>query len=491
MSTLPGPASVALPELLPFVEDEEVIRSSHEIDIKGDKVIVRDVELFSTGESGPLGKVDADTLSTMVEATNTIMSRGRATMIVIRHQDDEGGAMQDTIGRIAGSMHVAVSPFSDRPTVFGDMEFGRAEFDAWIRPNRFSRRSAEIVPIESDDGPKELVGQSWIFQIALLGRELPRCDLRDIHIFAQSGRVVTPQVGGDTLPPIEIFRIPEPQNGEGEEEYLGRTDTISRHDCVDPDRARVYARQMWTAKKGDDMPDDKPFDEKLVKAVKAMTDDERRRFFKSFADDDDDDKKKDDKTDDDKKKSDSARDDDDRKDDDDEKKKKANNAKVPEIASYSHLQDLVKEQGDQIVAVLAQLGKTQKDAAERDTRAILKNMRDVDGFQLDLDAELPRIVALPEDQRDDEIKRMRENYRRITTPAGIVAGSNGVAAMAREQRTAEGKELDIDAVTKKADEIVRDNPGVRYSDTDLYARAMKECGFGDLAGIGIATPAVR
>lgn len=490
MSTLPGPASVAPLGILPFVEDEEVIRSSHEIDIKGDKVIVRDVELFSTGESGPLGKVDADTLSTMVEATNTIMSRGRSTMVVIRHQDDEGGAMQDTIGRIAGSMHVAVSPFSDRPTVFGDMEFGRSEFDAWIRPNRYARRSAEIVEIESDDGPKELVGQSWIFQIALLGRELPRCDLRDIHIFAQSGRVVTPQVGGDTLPPVEIFRIPKPETGEGEEEYLGRTDTISRNDCVDPDGARVYARQMWTAKKGEAMPDKTPFDD-VVRAVKALTGDDRKKLFKMDFADDDDDKKKDEKPDDDKKKSESARDDDDdRKDDDDEKKKKAENAKVPEVASYSRLQEIVKQQGDQIVLVLAQLGKTQNDAAQRDTRATLAYMRDVEGFQLNLDDELPRIVALPEDQREGEIKRMRENYKRVTTAAGIVAGSNGVVEMAREQRTAEGKELDIEAVTKKADQIVRENPGVTHADPDLYARAMKECGFEDLLGRGVAAPAV-
>lgn len=482
MSTLPGPGSVALPQLLEIPCEDESIRSSHQIEVIGDKVVVRDVELFAQTDTGPLGKVDADRLSAMVEATNGIIARGRSTMVVLRHQDDDGGTKQDTIGRIKGNLRVGESAFSGRPTVFGDMEFGRAEFDSWVRPNGFPRRSAEIVEIEADDGPDDLVGKDWIFQIALLGRELPKADLRDLLVFDRSGRVKTPHVGGDTLAPIEVFRIPEPRTGEDEGAYLARADSISRDDGVDIERARVFARRVWTAKKGDTMPDSKPFDE-IVKAVRAMDDDERKKLFKAFAAHDDDKKES----------ADNERDDDDDDDDKDkdDKKGKADNAKPAEVASYARLESIVVEQGKQLVKVTAELGKTRKDAADDKTRSTLVYMKNVEGFELDIDAEFESITALPDEYQTAQIEKIRKNYKRRTTAAGLVAGSNGVMGMAQDQRPSGGdpKEFDADKVTKCAEKMLRDDP--KLNRTEVYERAMEECGFKEYLGRGIATVEVR
>lgn len=154
-------------------------QASHEIVEDGDKVVVRDVELFCScdseiDEGGSDAKCKAlrpEDVKGIVDRTSAYMRRGQFPRLVVQHDKGDGTTDPGCVGRIPA---IRFERRGDVGYIVGDMEMSRADFDAYLRSNRFPRRSPEVWK----DG--------YMSEVALLGRDTPRRPIEDTH-FGREG----------------------------------------------------------------------------------------------------------------------------------------------------------------------------------------------------------------------------------------------------------------------------------------------------------------
>ena len=132
------------------------------------RVVIRDVEIFSEVVDGPMGTVDADRVNEIAEATNARMATGMHPLIIVSHEDSP--SMAPVVGRIPRPVRVGTMPQSGKTGIFADVEMPLADFEALVASNKLPRRSAEIATDTLE-----------ILQVALLGREPPAATLPDTH----------------------------------------------------------------------------------------------------------------------------------------------------------------------------------------------------------------------------------------------------------------------------------------------------------------------
>lgn len=182
---------------MPTVEDA-LPTGSHLATRDGRDVVVHGVELYRTtddGGSGGFGPVDSERLGRIVNLSNERINGGQYVQIVVQHKiNDEDVVMPDSIGRIDGPLRIENR--MGEQFVVGDMRLREYAFQDFVASNRYPRRSVEIMPV-GDDGA--------IVQLALLGRETPRQNIRDvIYNSNEAGFVGTSLTTGDT---DELLRV--------------------------------------------------------------------------------------------------------------------------------------------------------------------------------------------------------------------------------------------------------------------------------------------
>jgi hypothetical protein len=160
----------------------EDMNGSHPIEERGDKVVIKRLELFSgfdpsidDGSDEEITKFDRKKVARIVDRTKQFISRRQHPRIVILHGQEDHSEPKEAVGAV---LDVNVENRNGVPFIVGDVEMSRDDFDAYIASNKFPRRSAEIW---SDDHMSE---------IALLGRDTPRRPLPDTRFSKQGDKVV-------------------------------------------------------------------------------------------------------------------------------------------------------------------------------------------------------------------------------------------------------------------------------------------------------------
>lgn len=182
-----------------------VVGSSHQISERGDKVVIKRLELFSgydptidDGTDEEIKKFDRAKVSRIVERTKAFISRKQHPRIVVLHSQEDHSEPKEAVGAV---LDIRMEERNGVPFIVGDVEMGRDEFDSYVASNKFPRRSAEIW---SDDHMSE---------IALLGRDTPRRPLPDTRFAKQGEKSVfacqacfeaAPGVGNVFIPGADI-----------------------------------------------------------------------------------------------------------------------------------------------------------------------------------------------------------------------------------------------------------------------------------------------
>lgn len=158
-----------------------LMAGSHIISEKGDRVVIKRLELFSgfdpsidDGTDVEIKKFNREKVEGIVQRTKQFISRKQHPRIVILHSQEDHSEPKEAVGAV---LNVEVEDRDGVPFIVGDVEMGREDFDEYVASNRFPRRSAEIW---SDDHMSE---------VALLGRDTPRRPLPDTRFSKQGDKV--------------------------------------------------------------------------------------------------------------------------------------------------------------------------------------------------------------------------------------------------------------------------------------------------------------
>lgn len=172
---------------------QDIPAGSHRVEVRGDRVVIRDLELFcgydpdiddAEGDEVMSG-MTAQRISEIVDRTNSFIERGSTPKLVIRHKRDGEESPHEAVGNIE---NMRAEDRRGVPYILGDVEMSRMDFDAYIASNRYPRRSAEIWR------------SGHMSEVALLGRETPRRPLPDTK-FERDGELLT---FSRALPPLEF-----------------------------------------------------------------------------------------------------------------------------------------------------------------------------------------------------------------------------------------------------------------------------------------------
>ena len=145
-------------------------------------VVIHDVGLFSGYDAtlhegnAKMEPYDAAMVGRMAEGTAALIRRGQYPRIAIGHPS---GAEADTRRSVGRVVSVRMSERSGVPTIVGDIEMRREDFDALIASNAFPRRSVEIF------------AKPWrIGAVALLGGDTPSSPVEDTVFSEGAGTIV-------------------------------------------------------------------------------------------------------------------------------------------------------------------------------------------------------------------------------------------------------------------------------------------------------------
>lgn len=146
---------------------------SHKVDRVGrDRVVIRDLELFVGYDpkiDGPddkrMRKYDATGIDRVVSRTKAMMERGQRPKLILGHNPDEDDGIERPV--IGDFVTIEKRDINGVPGIVGDVEMTVEDFQAYLKSNRYPRRSAEIY----SDG--------FMSEVALLGSRTPARPLRD------------------------------------------------------------------------------------------------------------------------------------------------------------------------------------------------------------------------------------------------------------------------------------------------------------------------
>lgn len=162
------------------------MKGSHAVEDDGERhVVVKNVELFSEVDGGPLGRVDHATIEKIASATNANYERGRHVGVILTHADNA-----EVVGRVSSRVRVARSERTGKATIYGDMRMARSDFQSLLANGRYPRRSAEI-------GKSSLC----MHNVSLLGRESPAADIPDV-VFSAEREATT-----NTTEPVACYAL--------------------------------------------------------------------------------------------------------------------------------------------------------------------------------------------------------------------------------------------------------------------------------------------
>jgi hypothetical protein len=183
---------------IPGVFGKTKVKGSHAIEEDGERhVLVKNVELFSEVDGGPLGRVDHATIEKIVQATNANYARGRHVGVILTHSDNA-----EVVGRVSSPVRCGRCERTGKYTIYGDMRMARSDFESLLYNGRYPRRSAEI-------GKTSLA----MHNVSLLGRESPAADIRDV-VFAAEREATT-----HTTEPVACYALGESSSIRFNEEH--------------------------------------------------------------------------------------------------------------------------------------------------------------------------------------------------------------------------------------------------------------------------------
>lgn len=188
------------------------IKGSHiaEISATGDKVTIRDLELFvgfdpsiDDGADEGVKKYNKGRIDEVVARTAKFIDRGQRPKLVINHDREGENAPDEAVGDI---LNVYGHEINGAPGILGDVEMSIDDFNRLIKSNKYPRRSAEIW----SDG--------FMSEVALLGRDTPRRPLPDTKFTRPKRDGHTREVFTRDLPvmsfaePTGVMHGPGPNN---------------------------------------------------------------------------------------------------------------------------------------------------------------------------------------------------------------------------------------------------------------------------------------
>lgn len=155
---------------------------SHAVEEMDDRVVIRDLELFSgydpsidDGTDEEIKRFDRSKVRSIVGRTKQFIARRQHPRLVILHSQEDHSEPKEAVGAV---LDVRLEDRDGVPFVVGDVEMSRDDFQKYVASNRFPRRSAEIW----QDG--------HMSEVALLGRDTPRRPLPDTRFSKVGNKVV-------------------------------------------------------------------------------------------------------------------------------------------------------------------------------------------------------------------------------------------------------------------------------------------------------------
>jgi hypothetical protein len=157
----------------------EPVEGSHRLTFDNGKVTIHDLELFvgfdrvfDSGDDDRIKKYDADHVRHVVAATAKYIRRGQRPKLILGHNKAGDAGDRPAIGDV---LDVRFEDMLGVPGIVGDVEMLAEDFETYVKPNRYPRRSAEIWP----DG--------FLSEVALLGSTTPARPVPDTK-FARNPR---------------------------------------------------------------------------------------------------------------------------------------------------------------------------------------------------------------------------------------------------------------------------------------------------------------
>ncbi len=236
------------------------VTASHQISERGDKVVIKRLELFSgydptidDGLDEEIKKFDREKVRRIVDRTKAFISRKQHPRLVVLHSQEDHSEPKEAVGAV---LDIDMEERNGVPFIVGDVEMGRDEFDSYVASNRFPRRSAEIW---SDDHMSE---------IALLGRDTPRRPLPDTR-FSKKGEKRTfacqacfeaaPGVGNVFIPGADIKKKGSEMAEEAKQGEKDEMAKLIAEKDAEIARLKDENRKMYNKANGD--PDDDDHDD--------------------------------------------------------------------------------------------------------------------------------------------------------------------------------------------------------------------------------------
>lgn len=241
-------ALLASPATPPVIDD----RGSHAVERQGDRMIVRNVELFSTkAKDSALGPVDRPMLERIASHTNFMAARGRHTHIVVRHASKEEPADQQSHGTVRA---LRVGESDGQTYIYGDLHmkpWSGHLLESYPRRSAeiFGQRDGETVSLSSADDL-----DLWMGNLALLGRETPGADIPDIELPGDGGP--EPVAFQSDVPPVTFADQEKPPM------ELDKKAVIKYLDEHEDERKSIMAKYADEDKGGKDKDEDEKSESK-------------------------------------------------------------------------------------------------------------------------------------------------------------------------------------------------------------------------------------
>jgi hypothetical protein len=250
------------------------VSASHQISERGDKVVIKRLELFSgydpsidDGTDEEIKKFDREKIRRIVDRTKAFISRKQHPRLVVLHSQEDHSEPKEAVGAV---LDIQMEDRNGVPFIVGDVEMGRDEFDSYVASNKFPRRSAEIW---SDDHMSE---------IALLGRDTPRRPLPDTRFSKQGEKKVfacqayfeaAPGVGNVFIPGADIKKkdtemADEAKQGEKDEMAKLLAEKDAEIERLKEENRKIYNQTHVDIDSHEDDDEDEDEDEK-EKAMKS------------------------------------------------------------------------------------------------------------------------------------------------------------------------------------------------------------------------------
>lgn len=266
---------------MPQAANNHLATPSHVVDSVGtDRVVIRDLEVFAgydptvdDPKDRRMRKYDADGIARVVAKTRDMMNRGQRPKLILGHNpDEEDGIERPVIGDIINVKKIDIGGV---PGIAGDVEMTREDFEAYLKSNRFPRRSAEIYA----DG--------FMSEVALLGSRTPARPIRDTKFSRGESRVEVEKFAREFAP--SRFADPTPTSHVGGIGSVSIPSSSTRKSQMAKSTKRTYTADPDDDKEPTTLDEAKEQNRKLKAKLKAMCDEDAEKNSRSSDGTDDDD----------------------------------------------------------------------------------------------------------------------------------------------------------------------------------------------------------